>query len=229
MLLGITFISFLVIQLAPGAPIVLGGELDPNTSPEAIERLRTHYNLDKPLYQQYWLWLKDIIQLDFGTSFHPDGRPVLDKILERLPITLWMNVIGLTIVLALAIPLGVSAARRENSFFDKSTTVLVFIGFAAPGFWVALLIMIYFGVELGWVPISGIASYGAEHWPLWHQILDWGHHLLVPIFVGVMGSIAGMSRYTKSNGCHQSCGLSSACSPPRPHTAPIMASMPPMA
>ena len=199
MLVGITLISFLVIKLAPGEPVSMDVAMDPSVSTEAIEKLRSHYNLDKPIYTQYWLWLKDIAMLDFGTSFHPDGRPVLDKILERLPVTLWMNIIGLVIVFFVAIPIGVASARHQDTLFDRIMTVLVFIGFAAPGFWVGLLCMIYFGVHLGWIPISGLSSYGAEHWPLWRQVLDWGHHLAVPILVGVIGALAGMSRYMRSS------------------------------
>lgn len=199
MLIGITLISFLVIQLAPGEPVSMDVAMDPSVSTEAIEKLRAHYNLDKPIYTQYWLWLKDMATLDFGTSFHPDGRPVLDKILERLPVTLWMNIIGLVLVLLVAIPIGVASARRQDSPFDRIMTVLVFIGFAAPGFWIGLLCMIYFGVHLGWIPISGLSSYGSENWPFWKQLLDWGHHLAVPIFIGVLGSLAGMSRYMRSS------------------------------
>ena len=199
LLIGITMISFLVIQLAPGEPVTLDMAMDPNVSVEAIEKLRAHYNLDKPVYMQYWLWLKDIVVLDFGQSFHPDGRMVIDKIAERLPVTLWMNIIGLVLVLLVAIPIGVASARWQDSKFDRITTVLVFIGFAAPGFWVGLLCMIYFGVNLGWIPISGISSYGAEDWPFWKQLLDWGHHLAAPILIGVLGSLAGMSRYMRSS------------------------------
>lgn len=199
LLVGITMISFLVIQLAPGEPVTLDMAMDPNVSAEAIEKLRAHYNLDKPVYLQYWLWLKDIAVLDFGQSFHPDGRLVIDKITERLPVTLWMNIIGLVLVLLVAIPLGVASARWQDSKFDRITTVLVFIGFAAPGFWVGLLCMIYFGVNLGVIPISGLSSYGAENWPFWRQVLDWSHHLATPILIGVLGSLAGMSRYMRSS------------------------------
>lgn len=199
LLIGITLISFLVIQLAPGEPVTMDMAMDPNVSVEAIEKLRAHYNLDKPVYMQYWLWLKDIAVLDFGQSFHPDGRLVLDKIAERLPVTLWMNIIGLVLVLLVAIPIGVASARWQDSKFDRTMTVFVFIGFAAPGFWVGLLAMIYFGVNLGWIPISGISSYGSENWPFWKQLLDWSHHLAAPILIGVLGSLAGMSRYMRSS------------------------------
>ena len=199
LLLGITLISFAVIQLAPGEPLMMESAFNPDISAESIEKLRAHYNLDKPLYQQYWLWLKDLAVLDFGTSFNPDGRPVLDKITERLPVTLWMNLAGLFMVLMLAIPLGVQAARNPNSLFDRSTTVLVFMGFAAPSFWVGLLCLILFGVTLEWVPTSGMSSYGAEDWPFWLRLTDWVHHLILPVTVGVIGSIAGMSRYMRTS------------------------------
>ena len=199
LVIGITLISFIVIQLSPGEPVSMETSLNPKISAEAVERLRVHYNLDKPLHVQYWMWLKKLAVLDFGKSFSPDSRPVIDKVVERLPITLWMNVIGLFIVMLLAIPIGIASARYQDTFFDRSTTILVFIGFAAPGFWVGLMCMIFFGVTLGWLPISGISSYGSEDWPLWRQIIDWARHLAMPILIGVMGSIAGMSRYMRSS------------------------------
>lgn len=199
LLLGITLICFAVIQLAPGDPVDLQTDLNPKISAEVQQKLRDHYGLDQPIHQQYWNWLVKLSRLDFGTSFAPDGRPVLDKILERLPVTLWMNIIGLIVVLLIAIPLGIAAARQQNSLFDRSTTVLVFIGFAAPSFWVGLLAMIFFGVQLGLLPISGLSSFGSEEWPFYLRLLDWAHHLALPITIGVIGSIAGMSRYMRSS------------------------------
>lgn len=199
LLLGITLVSFLVIQLAPGEPVTMDMAMDPNVSQTALNKLRAYYHLDLPLWQQYWLWLKDMVHLDFGRSFHPDGRLVIDKIIERLPVTLWMNVAGLVLVFFMAVPLGVAAARWQNSAFDRTTTVLVFVAFAAPGFWVGLLCMIVFGVHLGWVPISGMASYGAEYWSFPARILDWVHHLAMPVLIGVLGSLAGLSRYMRSS------------------------------
>lgn len=199
LLIGITLISFIVIQLAPGEPVSLETSLNPKVSAEAVERIRSHYGLDQPIYVQYFTWLKNLIFLDFGTSFATDGAPVLDKITDRLPVTLWMNIIGLFVVFLLAVPLGVASARYQDSIFDRSTTLLVFIGFAAPSFWVGLLAMIFFGVNLGWLPISGIASFGAENWSFSAQLIDWAHHLILPILIGVTGSIAGLSRYMRSS------------------------------
>jgi peptide/nickel transport system permease protein len=199
LLLGITLISFIVIQLAPGEPVSMETDLNPKISVEAQEKLRAHYGLDKPIHEQYFSWLKNFAMLDFGRSFAPDGRDVAEKIIERLPVTLWMNVIGLAIVLLIAVPLGIASARYQNSFFDKSTTVVVFTMFAAPSFWVGLLCMILFGVQLGWVPVSGLSSFGSESWPFHLRLLDWAHHLILPIIIGVLGSIAGLSRYMRSS------------------------------
>ena len=199
LLLGITFISFLVIQLSPGEPVVLGGDLNPKITAESQQKIRQMYGLDQPLYIQYADWLKRVATFDFGTSFSPDAKPVIDKVLSHLPVTLWMNVISLIVVLSIAIPVGVASARYQNSFFDRTTTVLVFIGFAAPAFWLGLLGMLYFGVNLGVLPISGLSSYGSETWPMHERIADWAHHLILPIIIGVIGSVAGMSRYMRSS------------------------------
>src|SRR5687768_5965915 len=89
LLIGITFISFLVIHLAPGDPVEgLAGDLSPDRSVEVMKQLRELYGLDQPLHVQYWRWLSRIVRLDFGRSFLPDGKPVLEKIRERLPVTL---------------------------------------------------------------------------------------------------------------------------------------------
>jgi len=155
LLLGITFISFMVIHLAPGDPVeVQTGDMTERNIREAYKALREMYGLDKPLHVQYWNWLSRIVRLDFGRSFAPDGRLVLTKISERLPITLLLNVIEMLIILSLAVPIGVLSATRQYSAFDKVTTIFVFLGFATPDFWLALLLMILFGVQLGWLPIS---------------------------------------------------------------------------
>ena len=144
-LLGITIICFVVMHLAPGSPTDLQTEMNPRASAELKERLRAMYDLDKPLYQQYWLWVKKLAVLDLGKSFSPDRRPVADKIMERLPITISLNVLSLALILLLAIPIGVLAAVHQDSWFDKITSVGVFIGFAIPTFWLALLLMIFLG------------------------------------------------------------------------------------
>src|SRR5208283_5820324 len=99
-LLGITIISFGVMKIAPGDPISLYTDLNPNMNAETINRMRAHYGLDQPWYVQYGKWLRNMLMLDFGTSFSPDSRPVIDKILERIPVTLLINVLSLILILA---------------------------------------------------------------------------------------------------------------------------------
>ena len=200
LLLGITMISFAVIHLAPGEPTGLQTEFNPKITKEARERLRAYYNLDKPLPVQYVLWLKKVMTLDFGRSFSPDGRPVTEKILERLPITLLINVSSMILILLVAIPIGIYCATRQGSLGDRTLTVFVFVGYATPTFWLALLLMMLFGVKLGWLPISGIRSLvGYEKLSLWGKVLDWTRHLLLPVLVSAFGGLAGLSRYMRSS------------------------------
>ncbi len=197
-LLGITVVSFVVIHLAPGSPTDLQTTLNPLAGEAARARLEALYGIDRPLYVQYFDWLWRVVQLDFGNSMSSDARPVIDKIMERLPLTVGMNVASLILTLALAIPIGVLSAWKQDSALDKTMTILVYIGFAMPGFWLALLLMLYFGLELQWLPISGLTSLDFDTLPLWQQCLDIASHLLLPITVITVGSVAGMSRFMRS-------------------------------
>jgi peptide/nickel transport system permease protein len=199
LLLGITFLSFLTMHIAPGSPTDLAADLNPKMTEIAKQRLTKLYGLDKPMHIQYWNWLKRLVVFDFGQSFAPDGRPVLDKIAERLPITVTINLLSLALILIIAVPLGVFSATHRGSFFDQTTTVFVFVGFATPTFWLALLCMILFGVQLGWLPISGIKSLDHDQLPLWGQMLDYARHLALPVLLSAFGGLAGMSRYMRGN------------------------------
>jgi peptide/nickel transport system permease protein len=199
LLIGITFISYLVIGLAPGGPLDFLTPEDPNASPEVRERLIKEFGLDQPIHVQYWQWLKRVVRLDFGRTFLPDGKPVLTKIGERLPITLLLNAIEMMVIVGLAVPIGVLSAVRQYSLYDKVTTIFVFVGFATPDFWLALLLMILFGVELGWLPISGLRSLNWEYLSFWRQQWDVVGHLILPIAVATFGGLAGFSRYMRQS------------------------------
>src|SRR6266545_4788531 len=118
LLIGITFISFLVIQLAPGGPFDYLRTDSTSQDPKLIERLSKEYGLDQPTHVQYWRWLTRLARLDFGRSFQPDNKPVLTKIGERLPITLFLNLAEMLIIVSLAIPVGVASATRQYSVFE---------------------------------------------------------------------------------------------------------------
>lgn len=198
LMFGITLITFTVIHLAPGEPVEMQMAMNPKVGKEARERLQKFYGLDKPLHVQYLSWLKQIARLDFGRSFSSDNRPVLDKIKERLPVTLSLNIVALLIEFGLAIPIGVLAAVHRNTVLDKGITVFVFLGFAVPTFWLALLLMYLFGVKLNWLPVSGLHTLGYETYSWFGQLLDLSKHLVMPILVASFGSLAGVSRYMRS-------------------------------
>lgn len=196
---GITLVSFIVIHLAPGSPSDLQTTLNPYAGEAARARLEALYGIDRPLHEQYLDWLSRIIRLDFGISMSSDARPVMEKIGERLPLTIGMNIASLLLTLLVAIPVGVLSAWKQGSFFDRGMTVLVFLGFAMPGFWLALLLMLHFGLEHQWLPISGLTSLDFESFSRWEKLVDIGSHLILPITVITVGSVAGMSRFMRAS------------------------------
>jgi peptide/nickel transport system permease protein len=188
----------MVIHLAPGDPVeIMSGDVPIDQRP--LQDFYKLYGLDQPLHVQYWNWLKRIVRLDFGRSFAPHGRPVIHMIRERLPVTLALNVIEMLIMVALAVPVGVTSATRQYSTFDKSTTVFVFVGFATPDFWLAVMLQILLGVHLGWLPISGLRLPVWEYLPFWQQQWDFLSHLILPITVATFGGLAGYSRYMRQS------------------------------
>jgi len=197
-LLGITVLSFGVMRLAPGGPAEAQMDFSAKASAEARERLRKLYGADQPFYKQYATWLGKFMTLDFGEAF-ADGRKVKDKILERLPITLTINLLSLGLVLLIAIPVGIMSATRQYSLLDRFTTIFVFVGFSTPSFWLALLLIYLFGVQWGVLPISGIHSLDITGLTFWGRLSDEANHLILPVFVSAFGGLAGFSRYVRNN------------------------------
>lgn len=197
-LFGITLISFFLMQLAPGGPIDQMADLNPRVTPEVKQRIQKDLGLDRPIHVQYARWLKNIVTLDFGISLK-DNRPVLAKIQERLPATLLLNVLSIALMLLLAIPIGFWAAVKQNSLFDRLTTLFVFIGFSVPTYAVALLLMILLGLKLGWLPISGISSMSWVDLPWYARVWDSVKHLFLPTVVLGLTSLAGLSRYMRAS------------------------------
>jgi peptide/nickel transport system permease protein len=197
--LGITVISFWVIHLAPGSPTDLQTTLNPEAGMEARAQLEKLYGLDQPLHIQYANWISRLVRLDFGQSMSGDHRPVWDKIRERLPLTFGMNVASLILTLIIAVPIGVAAAWWRGGTFDRLSTVVVFIGFAMPGFWLALLLMLWLGIAWPILPISGLTSMGYEAMSGPQQVWDVIKHLILPVFIYTSGSWAGMSRFMRSS------------------------------
>ncbi len=210
MLIGISLISFFIMHLAPGDITSNESSFNPRASEESRQKLREIYNLDKPVIVQYGLWLQRISKLDFGNSFSSHQRPVLweekDKngnitkglIQEALPITLMINLLGILIIFSISIVLGTLASVRQNTWVDRSITLFVFIGFAIPGFWLALLLMYWTGVVNQWLPISGLHSPGYLNLSATAQFLDLLKHLALPVFISSLSGLAGISLYVRN-------------------------------
>lgn len=198
LLFGITLLSFVIMQLAPGDPASLGAGLNPKIDPGYIVKLRAAYGLDEPVLVQYGHWLKRLATLDFGNTFR-DNRPVLDVIVERLPATLLLSGLSEILLFLIAVPLGVAAATHQGKWLDRWTTLFAFAGFAMPSFWLALMLMLLFGVQLGWLPVSGMTSIGFESMGLWGKMGDLALHLILPLFVTTFGGLAAVSRFARTS------------------------------
>ncbi len=196
LLLGITILCFGVMHLAPGDPTQLMGDFDPKARSSALMNTA---GLSDPLPVQYLRWLGHLAQGNLGVSLMPDGLPVVQKLAEALPLTLWLNGVGLLLILSLSLPLGLWLAARAGGMADTTTTVLLYAGLAAPSVWLALLGLQWFGVGLGWVPLSSLNTFGAEHWPWWQRAADTLWHLTLPLAVGLIGSLAGLTRYVRGS------------------------------
>ena len=199
LLIGISIISFIVINMAPGGPIGVSSDMNTKATAEYRERLKAYYGLDQPIHVRYVRWLGRMAVMDFGDSFSPDGRKVWDKIRERIPVTLSINALSLLLIFIIAAPIGIYSAVRKGSLFDRISTVVVFTGFAIPTFWLALLMMLLFGVHLGWLPISGLVSLEHDSLSLPWRIVDRAEHLVLPVFLAAFGGLAAISRYMRSN------------------------------
>ncbi|WP_291326123.1 ABC transporter permease [Desulfovibrio sp. UCD-KL4C] len=197
--IGITVISFWVIHLAPGSPTDMQTTLNPKATIETRQKLEKLYGLDKPLYVQYGKWVSRMVRFDFGLSMSGDHRPVWERIKERLPLTFGMNVASLFLTLLIAVPIGLYSAWKQGGWFDRGMTVFVFIGFAIPGFWLALLLMLLLGIYFPILPISGLTSLDYALLSPMGKFFDLARHLALPIFIYTFGSLAGMSRFMRSS------------------------------
>ncbi|MFN0118140.1 MAG: ABC transporter permease [Elusimicrobiota bacterium] len=196
-LIGITFLTYLVIVLSPGGPVSFMNDFNPKISQEYKQKMVEIYGLNKPIHQQYFNWVKKVIRLDFGET-RKDNQPVIKKIKERLPKTVLLSGFSMLIAFFLAIPIGVFSAMHKDSLWDKALTVFVFIGFSIPTYWVALLLMIGVGIHLGWLPLVGFRSLFYENLSPFGKMIDIARHLALPLFVTSITSLAGLSRYIRN-------------------------------
>lgn len=194
---GITVMTFMVTQLAPGDPTDQATQLNPKISQEAKLKLRELYGLDRPIAERYVRWAWSAARLDFGRSFR-DGEPVLAKIAGRVPVTLAINLTGLLLTVLLAVVIGVAGASRQGAWADQIITFIVFVAFAMPTFVLALAAMAFFGLRLHWLPVSGVTSLDHELMGGWERFADVARHLTLPVLVSVLAHFSGLARYMRS-------------------------------
>ncbi|HIP19669.1 MAG TPA: ABC transporter permease, partial [Sulfurimonas sp.] len=194
MLLLISIISFLAIHAAPSS-FFGAGELNPNMTKEAIEKLKAVYGLDKSLSMQYFDWVKNIATFNFGISF-VSGQDVSAEILKRLPVTLFMNLSALVVVFAVSLWLGIKAALLYEQKSDYIIRQIALFSFSMPSFYLALLFIIFFALNLNWFPIAGLHSIEAKEG--FANYLDMAWHLVMPISVMIFVGLGSMIIYIRS-------------------------------
>jgi peptide/nickel transport system permease protein len=189
LLLIVSVVIFALIHATPGGPLSLYLE-NPNVRPEDIARLRRQMGLDRPLPVQYLSWLVSFVRGDWGYSY-ADGRPVMQRLLERMPATL--ELVGTSTVLGVIVALIVGVLASVKRGFDRVTTLAVVAGISLPVFWFGLVLQLVFANALGWLPSSGRSSVG---------ISDFGDqvmHLVLPAIVLASAQAAGWSRYLRGS------------------------------
>lgn len=204
-LLGISIISFVIIHLAPGDPAVLRmGDAESRVgNPELVEQIiketRALYGLDKPLHVQYLSWLKRMVTFDFGVSLR-DHRPIMDKLKERIPVSIQLSGTSLLLAYLIAIPLGIYSSTHQYSLGDRISTIILFTLYSLPNFWVATMGIVYLGGGDFWdvFPVFGLQSIGAENWPFWQRVSDQIWHLILPVTCMTYYTLAALSRYMRA-------------------------------
>ncbi len=198
MLFGISLVMFLIMHLAPGDPASIRYGLNPEVSDTAREAFSEMYGLDRPVLEQYFMWLRRFVTMDFGRSL-VDDRPVIAKVMAHLPATLLLQISSILVIFFVALPIGIISAIKRDSLFDKASTVFVFIGYAMPTFWLAILLVFFFSFKLGWLPVSGMRPWYAQYLDTGGQVLDLLRHLALPLIATSFGGLAALSRYARSS------------------------------
>lgn len=234
-LLGILFLNFLIVQIAPGGPVEQmiaqmqgiavdatgrltgvvqdhGGSEDDlyrggqGLSPELIQEIEKMYGFDKPFWTRFGLTIRNYLRGNFGDSFFR-GKPVFELLKERLPVSISLGLWSTLILYGISIPLGVRKALKHGTLFDAWTSVLVIVGYAIPGFLFAILLIVFFagGSFWSWFPLRGLVSSDWETFSWGHKILDYAWHMALPLLTQVLGGFAALTLLTKNAFLEETC------------------------
>lgn len=199
-LFGITVVTFLVIQLAPGDPaeMQVATITDAAVSKQVYEQLYAYYNLDKPFYVQYGMWVGRLATGDLGNSFH-DGRKVNSKIGDALWPTLSVAFLSLLLTYLVAVPLGILSAAKQGGYFDRISSTIVYMLYSVPSYVIGMLLILFIGVKLDLLPFRGMRSDNYEELAYLGKMVDLGKHYIMITLSFTLGSLAYYSRFTRQN------------------------------
>ena len=229
-LFGIMLVNFAVLQFAPGGPIEqilaelqgsnigvtarVGGSSDfsdpsgpnriyrgaENLDPAFIAELEVQFGFDKPPAERFWLMIGNYLSFDFGESYFRD-RAVIDLVVDKLPVSISLGLWTTLIIYLISIPLGIAKAVRDGSRFDFWTSGLIFVGYAIPGFVLAILLIVFLAGDSFWniFPLRGLIGDGAEDWPWYRQVLSYLWHITLPVIALVAGGFAWLTMLTKNS------------------------------
>ena len=217
----ILLINFVVIQIAPGGPVeqaipqaeafqgmgATAGETATaksnyqgakGLSEEMGEKIKAQYGFDQPAPERFWMMLKSYVTFDFGTSFFKD-KPVTQLLWEKMPVSLSLGLWSTLLIYLVSIPLGIKKARQHGMLFDKSTSMLLAIGYAVPSFVFAVLLIVFFagGSYFQWFPLQGLVSENFSELSLLGKIKDYFWHMTLPLLAMVIGGFASLTYLTK--------------------------------
>lgn len=219
-LFGITLVVFVIINLAPGSPLEqrlqeirfgaqgggaaesvgVSGQNDTGVSDEVLEALKKQYGFDKPIHERYWIWLKNLAQLDFGESFKYEA-PAIDVIVSKFPVSLQFGIISIILTYLVCIVLGVAMAVRDGTAFDRISSLILFVAYAIPPVILAILLLVFFagGSFVSWFPIGYLHGDDYEYLSLWGKIVDRVHHFILPLICYMIGSFTTLTLLTKNS------------------------------
>jgi len=217
----ILLINFVVIQIAPGGPVeqaiqqaeafqglgATGGETATaksnyqgakGLSEEMVKKIKAQYGFDQPATERFWMMLKSYVTFDFGTSFFKD-KPVTQLLWEKMPVSLSFGLWSTLLIYLVSIPLGIKKARQHGMLFDKSTSMLLAIGYAVPSFVFAVLLIVFFagGSYFQWFPLQGLVSENFSELSVLGKIKDYFWHMTLPLLAMVIGGFASLTYLTK--------------------------------
>lgn len=209
--LGITVVTFVLINLAPGSPIEqklqqirfgaasgggsgggMSGRGDTSVNEEVIEALKKQYGFDKPIHVRYWIWLKNLSRLDFGESFTYQ-EPVIDVIASKLPVSMQFGITSLIMTYLVCIPLGVRKAIKAGTSFDRASTFILNLTYSIPPLVLGIFLIVVFAGKLNWFPLGGIQSDDYESMTLLSRIWDRVHHFILPLICYMIGGFTELS------------------------------------